>query len=90
MRELMDHKTLAMTERYAHLVAREYVQEIFKTAEYKPCEDSDYVVAIAKALPGCMTQGRNVEEARELPIDTIEIWLLSAIKDGENLPEVKE
>lgn len=48
---------------------REYVQEILKTAEYEPCEDSDCVVAIIKALPGCMTQGRNVEEARELLID---------------------
>jgi len=67
---------------------REYVQEILKTAEYKPCEDSDCVVAIAKVLPGCMTQGRNVEEARDLLIDAIETWILSAIKDGEDLPEV--
>ncbi len=67
---------------------REYVQEILKTAEYKPCEDYNCIVAIARALPGCMTQGRNVEEARELLIDAIETWILSAIKDGEDLPEV--
>ena len=67
---------------------REYVQEILKTAEYKPCEDYNCVVAIARALPGCMTQGRNVEEARELLIDAIETWILGAIKDGDDLPEV--
>ena len=67
---------------------REYVQEILKTAEYKPCEDYNCVVAIARALPGCMTQGRSVEEARELLIDAIETWILGAIKDGDDLPEV--
>ncbi len=67
---------------------REYVQEILKGVEYKPCEESDCIIAISEALPGCMTQGGNFEEARELIIDAIETWILSAIKDGDSLPEI--
>lgn len=65
-----------------------YVQEILKTAEYKKGEDLDCVVAVAKVLPGCITQGGNYEEARENLIDAIETWILSALMDGEMLPEV--
>ena len=39
-------------------------------------------------IPGCITQGKDYEEARELLIDAVETWILSAIKDGEELPEV--
>jgi len=67
---------------------REYVKAIMRTAKYKPCEKLDCVVAWVKALPGCMTQGRDYEEARELLIDAVETWILSAVKDGEDLPEV--
>jgi predicted RNase H-like HicB family nuclease len=67
---------------------QEYVREILKTARYRPCDDADCVVAALEVLPGCMTQGSSVEEARELLIDAIEVWVLSAIKDGEPVPVV--
>jgi predicted RNase H-like HicB family nuclease len=67
---------------------RGYVSEVLKTARYEAGEDLDCVVAIAESLPGCMTQGESLEEARELLIDAIETWILSAIKDGEPLPEL--
>jgi len=66
----------------------EYVQEVLKTAEYRKGEDFECIIAIAKALPGCLTQGKNYEEARTNLIDAIETWIISAIKDGEELPEV--
>ena len=65
---------------------REYVSEVLKTDRYEAGEDLDCVVAVAQSLPGCMTQGRSLEEARELLIDAIETWILSAIKDNEPLP----
>ena len=67
---------------------REYVEEILKSAEYKPCETLDCVIGIARALPGCIVQGRNYEEARSFLIDAIETWILGALRDGEELPEV--
>ena len=35
-----------------------------------------------------MTQGVTFEKARESLIDAIELWVLSAIKDGDDLPVV--
>jgi predicted RNase H-like HicB family nuclease len=35
-----------------------------------------------------MTQGDTFEDTRELLIDAIQTWLLSALKDGEVLPVV--
>jgi predicted RNase H-like HicB family nuclease len=67
---------------------REYVHEILQNATYKACENSDCIIAFVEVLPGCMTQGDTFEDARELLIDAIELWILSAIKDGEDLPVV--
>jgi predicted RNase H-like HicB family nuclease len=67
---------------------REYVREILNTVTYRPCEDGPGFVAVAEALPGCMTQGGTFEDTRELLNDAIETWLLSVIKDGEALPVV--
>ncbi|HQN20435.1 MAG TPA: type II toxin-antitoxin system HicB family antitoxin [Syntrophobacteraceae bacterium] len=69
---------------------RHYVREILNTARYEPCEDSPGFVAIVDALPGCMTQGRTFEDSRDLLIDAIETWLLSALKDGDPLPIVND
>jgi len=67
---------------------REYVREILNNARYQPCEDGAGFVAVVDALPGCMTQGGTFEDTRELLIDAIETWVLSALKDGEALPVV--
>ena len=69
---------------------RQYVREILNTAEYRPCEDGPGFVAIVEVLPGCMTQGDTLEGARDLLIDAIETWVMSAFKDGEALPVVNE
>jgi predicted RNase H-like HicB family nuclease len=67
---------------------REYVREVLNTAWYRPCEDVPGFVAVVDAFPGCMTQGDTFEDARDLLIDAIETWILSAVKDGEALPAV--
>jgi predicted RNase H-like HicB family nuclease len=69
---------------------REYVREILNTVTYRPCEDGPGFVAVAEALPGCMTQGSTFEDTRDLFIDAVEMWLLSALKDGEALPVVND
>ena len=66
----------------------EYVREILQSAKYMPGEDCDCIIAFVEALPGCVTQGGTFEGARELLIDAIELWVLSAIKDGDELPVI--
>lgn len=67
---------------------REYVQEALKNAVYEKGEVLDVVVAEAPDLPGCFSQGRNFEEAREDLIDAIELWVLSALMDGGEIPVI--
>jgi predicted RNase H-like HicB family nuclease len=69
---------------------REYVHEVLKTAVYEHGDDLSCIVAYAGSLPGCMTQGETFEEARELLIDAVETWVLSALRDGADLPVVNK
>ncbi len=66
----------------------EYVAEILKNAVYEKGEQLDVIVAEAPDLPGCVTQGDSVEEARENLVDAIEVWLMSGLRSGEDLPVV--
>lgn len=69
---------------------QEYVKEVLKNAAYKKGRDVQCVVAIVPDLPGCITQGNNYEDARENLIDAVELWITSALRDGESLPVVNE
>lgn len=60
----------------------EYVKEVLKCAEYRKGADLECVVAISSVLPGCMTQGANVEEARDNVIDAIELWVTVGLREG--------
>jgi predicted RNase H-like HicB family nuclease len=66
----------------------EFIKEVLKNARYKEGADVKCIVAIAPDLPGCMTQGDNFEEARTNLIDAIELWVTSALKDGDPIPTV--
>jgi hypothetical protein len=66
----------------------EYVGEILKNAAYEKGEQLDVVVAEAPDLPGCVTQGATVEEARTNLVDAIEVWVMSGLRSGEDLPVV--
>jgi predicted RNase H-like HicB family nuclease len=61
---------------------RKYVKEVLKNAVYKKGESSNVIIADAPDLPGCFTQGRNFEEARENLIDAIELWVTVGLKRG--------
>jgi predicted RNase H-like HicB family nuclease len=66
----------------------EYIAEILKNAVYEKGERLDVIVAEAPDLPGCITQGATVEEARENLVDAIEVWLMSGLRSGEDPPVV--
>src|SRR5438874_12151216 len=66
----------------------EYVAEVLKNAVYEKGEQLDVIVAEAPDFPGCLTQGANVEEARENLVDAIEVWLMSGLRNGEDPPVV--
>ena len=41
-------------------------------------------------LPGCVTEGRNLEEAIEMGIDAASGWILGELEDGEQIPTASE
>ena len=67
---------------------REYVQEALKNAVYEKDTEVDAVAAWIPDLPGCFVQGRTFEEAREDLIDAIELWVMSALMDGDEIPVI--
>ncbi|HZU38844.1 MAG TPA: type II toxin-antitoxin system HicB family antitoxin [Gemmataceae bacterium] len=66
----------------------EYMAEILNNAIYEKGEQLDVIVAEAPDLPGCLTQGATVEEARANLVDAIEVWLMSGLRSGEDPPVV--
>ena len=38
-------------------------------------------------LPGCVTEGRNLEEAIEMGIDAASGWILDELEEGNKVPE---
>ena len=47
--------------------------------------EGEYLVSVP-ALPGCYTEGRTLEEAREMPADAIRAYCASLLKHGESIP----
>jgi len=68
----------------------EYIKEVLKTSEYRQGKDLKKIIAVAPALPGCMTQGDNFEEARDNLIDAIELWITTGLREGEDMPVVND
>ncbi len=55
------------------------------TAIFEPQPEGGYVVTVP-ALPGCVTQGENLREARRMAGDAIQAFCESLLKDGIPLP----
>jgi predicted RNase H-like HicB family nuclease len=47
--------------------------------------EGEYLVSVP-ALPGCYTEGRTLEEAREMATDAIRAYCASLLKHGEPIP----
>lgn len=59
------------------------------TVLYEPAEEGGYVVT-CPALPGLVTEGDTLEEARAMAEDAIRAYLESLRKDGLPVPEDKK
>jgi antitoxin HicB len=55
------------------------------TAVFEPAEEGGYTVTVP-ALPGLVTEGDTLEEARAMVKDAIRGYLESLIKHGEEVP----
>jgi antitoxin HicB len=62
------------------------VTEYGYTVIYEALAEGGYQV-IVPALPGIVTYGRNIDEAREMARDAIVCHLHGLLKDGEEIPE---
>ena len=67
------------------MAEKEYSYTVF----FEPSSEGGFIVTVP-ALPGLITEGDTIEEAREMARDAIQAYLESLIKDGENIPEEKE
>lgn len=62
-------------------------QKIFTfTVFFQPAEEGGYNVVVP-ALPGCLTQGETLEEAKQMAEDAIRGYCESLTKEGEPIPE---
>lgn len=55
------------------------------TVLFEPAEEGGYIVTVP-ALPGCVTQGETLEEARAMAHDAITGYLEVLQKDGQPIP----
>ena len=55
----------------------------------RPEPEGGYTV-IVPSLPGCITYGKTVEEAKKMALDAIKAYLESLKKHGEPLPDDSE
>lgn len=60
-------------------------------AVFSPFSDGSggYVVQFPD-LPGCVTEGKNLEEAMEMGIDAASGWILDELEEGNNIPKSTE
>ena len=64
------------------------IQECSYTVLFEPAEEGGYVVT-CPALPGLVTEGDTLDEARERAKDAIRAYLESLRKDGLPIPSNK-
>ena len=60
-------------------------------AIFKPFSDQSggYVVEFPD-LPGCITEGKDLEQAIEMGIDAASGWILGELEDGRQIPHASE
>jgi antitoxin HicB len=74
-----------MTRRKHRPSKQETVTEYSYTVLFEPAAEGGYVVT-CPALPGLVTEGDTLAEAREMARDAIRAYLESLRKDGEPIP----
>jgi len=56
---------------------------------FRPEPEGGFTV-IVPSLPGCITYGRNLQEAKEMVVDAIKGYVMSLKKHKESIPSDKE
>ena len=64
-------------------------QQVQYTVLFEPAEEGGYVVT-CPALPGLVTEGDTLVEARAMATDAIRAYLESLRKDGQPIPADKK
>lgn len=64
-------------------------KEYSYTVIYKPVKGKGYQVLVP-LLPGLVTYGRSLEEAREMARDAIRCYIESLLKGKEKVPQEKD
>ncbi len=64
-------------------------REFAYTVVFERNEHDGYTVTVP-VLPGLVTEGRTLDEAREMARDAIVCYLEGLIKDGEPIPQERE
>lgn len=59
------------------------------TVMYEPVEEGGYTVTVP-SLPGCITEGDTLEQARLMARDAIKLYCESLLKDREIIPQIDE
>jgi antitoxin HicB len=83
---------LGASERYEQMARAKAVQgETYTyTVVFEPDEDAGGYTVTCPALPGLVTEGDTLEEARAMAADAIRCYLESLRKDGETIPLSEE
>lgn len=63
--------------------------EFSYTAIFQKEPEGGYTV-IVPSLPGCVTYGKNLEEAKKMAKEAIELYLESLKEHNENIPQQEE
>lgn len=64
----------------------EYVKEALKRAVYRPNRDKKGYTVEVPDVPGCISWGETIEEARDMIKDAIEGWVITALQFGDPIP----
>jgi predicted RNase H-like HicB family nuclease len=54
-----------------------------------PCNEGGFVAEIP-ALPGCLAQGETLEETLQELTIVKQLWLETAVKNGQELPDIAQ
>ncbi|GBC84710.1 hypothetical protein HRbin11_01143 [bacterium HR11] len=76
-----------MPKRPKKVSFEQYVQLALSHARYSRNEDGTWTVVVP-VLPGCITWGKTRDEAVEMAKDAIEAWVLTALRFGDEIPEI--
>jgi predicted RNase H-like HicB family nuclease len=80
MSRFLQYKTAAMARKEI-VTTRRYTF----TAIFEPAEEGGYTVHFP-ALPGCITEGDTLEEARAMAADALELYLEVLRQEGRPIP----